>query len=53
MTFMPFILQGSGACAAAIEAVLTTLLDHQVRRYGAASFAPRNFAAKHQQVGKT
>jgi hypothetical protein len=45
MALTPFILQGSAACAAMIERVLTTLLRHQVRRYGAdrlASFSPRN-----------
>jgi len=45
MALTPFILQGSAACAAMIERVLTTLLRDQVRRYGAdrlASLPPRN-----------
>lgn len=45
MALTPFILQGSAACAAMIEHVLTTLLRDQVRRYGAdrlTPFPPRN-----------
>ncbi len=63
MALIPFVLQGSAACAALIERVLTTLLHDQVRRYGAdlpASFPPQNsrpmdreLAAKRRQVGET
>jgi hypothetical protein len=63
MALTPFILQGSAACAATIEHVLTTLLRDQVRRYGAdrpALFPPRNSRAdrskpsgKRQQTSET
>lgn len=45
MALTPIILQGSAACAAVIQHMLTTLLRDQVRRYGAdrlTYFPPRN-----------